>query len=100
MRKKMKKGIAVLLMSSLVFFHFAVIAPAGEHLENLNDKAGYMAGDLFVVRPLGIVATAVGAVIYVISLPFWLGGGNGEEARQTLVYDPAAYTFARPLGEP
>jgi len=55
MRKKMKKGVAALLISALVFFHFTAIAPAREHLENLDEKAGYMAGDFFVVRPLGIV---------------------------------------------
>jgi len=100
MQKTIRRSVAVLLMSALIFFHFADIVPAGEHLEDLDEKAGYMAGDLFVVRPLGIAATAVGAVIYVISLPFSLAGGNEEEARQKLVIDPATYTFARPLGEP
>lgn len=100
MRKKMKRGVAVFLISALVFFHFASIAPAKEYIEDLGEKGGYMAGDLVVLRPIGIVATAVGAVIYVISLPFSLAGGNEEEARQKLVIDPATYTFTRPLGEP
>ena len=100
MKKKIKKGMAVLLISGLVFLQFATIAPAGEHLEDLDEKAGFMAGDFFVVRPLGIAATAVGSVIYVLSLPFSLAGGNEEEARQKLVIDPAEYTFTRPLGEP
>ena len=100
MQKRRKRGVVILLISALVFFHFAAIAPAREHLEDLDEKAGFMAGDLFVVRPLGIAATAVGAVIYVISLPFSLAGGNEAEARQKLVIDPATYTFERPLGEP
>jgi hypothetical protein len=100
MQKKMKKCTVAFLISALVFFHFATISPAREHLEDLDEKGGYMAGDLLVVRPLGIAATAVGAVIYVISLPFSLAGGNEEEARQKLVIDPATYTFTRPLGEP
>ena len=100
MQKKMKKCVAVFLISALVLFHFAAIAPAKEYLEDLDEKGGYMAGDLIVMRPLGIVATAVGSVIYVISLPFSLLGGNEEEARQKLVIDPARYTFTRPLGEP
>ncbi|MDQ1333886.1 MAG: hypothetical protein QG552_836 [Thermodesulfobacteriota bacterium] len=100
MRKRIKKGMAAFLISALVFFHFAAIAPAREHLEDLDEKGGYMAGDFFVVRPLGMAATAVGAVIYVISLPFSLAGGNEEEARHKLVIDPATYTFTRPLGEP
>ncbi len=100
MRKKIKRGVAVFLISALVFFHFATIAPAKEYLEDLGEKGGYMAGDLVVLRPIGIVATAVGAVIYFISLPFSLAGGNEQEARQKLVIDPATYTFTRPLGEP
>ena len=100
MRKKIKKGMTVLLISALGFFHFATIAPAKEYLEDLDEKGGYMAGDLIVVRPIGMVATAVGSIIYVISLPFSLLGGNEEEARQKLVIDPAKYTFTRPLGEP
>lgn len=100
MQKKIKKGMASVLISALLFFHFAAIAPAQEHLQDLDEKAGFMAGDFLVVRPLGIAATAVGAVLYVLSLPFSLAGGNEEEARQKLVVDPATYTFTRPLGEP
>ena len=99
MPKRMKKGVTLLLVSSLVFFHFVSIAPAKEYIEDLDEKGGYMVGDLAVLRPLGIVATAVGALVYVISLPFSLAGGNEQEARQKLVIDPAKYTFSRPLGE-
>lgn len=100
MREEIKKWLAVVLTATLFFFHFSSIASAREHLEDLDEKGGFMAGDLLVIRPLGIAATAVGSVIYVISLPFSLAGGNEEEARQKLVLDPAGYTFTRPLGEP
>jgi hypothetical protein len=100
MRHIVRIGIVVLLASCMVFFHLAPFASAGEHFQDLDEKGGFMAGDFFVVRPLGIAATTVGAVIYVLSLPFSLAGGNEEEARQKLVVDPATYTFARPLGEP
>jgi hypothetical protein len=55
--------------------------------------------DFILVRPIGIVATVVGSVFYVVSLPFSLLGENSDEASQALVKDPAAYTFSRPLGE-
>ena len=99
MSKKMKKGVAVFLILALSFFSFAQISSAKEYIGELDEKGGYMAGDLVVLRPMGIVATAVGAVIYAISLPFSLAGGNEEEARQKLVIDPAKYTFTRPLGD-
>jgi len=55
--------------------------------------------DTVVVRPIGIVATAVGSVFWLISLPFSASGGNVDMATKKLVKEPAAYTFDRPLGE-
>ena len=98
--KKRNKIVILILLASLALFLFRG-APvlAQDHAKELDDKGGYMIGDLIVVRPLGIVATAVGAVAYVISLPFSLAGGNEAEAREKLVLDPAGYTFTRPLGD-
>jgi hypothetical protein len=58
-----------------------------------------MAIDLIAVRPIGIVATLAGAVVFLVSWPFSALGGNSEEAWDTLVADPATYTFQRPLGD-
>ena len=60
--------------------------------------AGVMLVDAVVVRPLTLVATAAGAVLWVVSLPFTLPGGNTDEAGEILVMDPLCYTFKRPLG--
>lgn len=57
-----------------------------------------MAVDVLLVRPLGLVATVLGAGIFVVSLPFSAIGGNVGEAGQALVVDPARMTFIRPLG--
>jgi hypothetical protein len=54
--------------------------------------------DGLVVRPLGLVATIVGSVLFVITLPFSAMGGNVAQARENLVERPAAYTFDRCLG--
>lgn len=54
--------------------------------------------DAMVARPLGVVATGLGAVIWGISLPFSLLGGNAGEAADTLVGGPARETFVRCLG--
>jgi hypothetical protein len=61
--------------------------------------AGTMLADTVLVRPLMLVGTAVGVVTFVVTLPFSALGGNVGEAGQTLVVDPAKYTFIRPLGE-
>ncbi|MCG6908899.1 MAG: hypothetical protein LJE94_02105 [Deltaproteobacteria bacterium] len=55
--------------------------------------------DALLVRPLGIVATILGAGLFVVSLPFSLLGRNVGEAGTKLVADPAKFTFVRPLGE-
>ena len=54
--------------------------------------------DAVVARPIGIVATGAGAVIWGVSLPFSLLGGNAGEAADTLVGGPAREAFVRCLG--
>ncbi|MGI9304434.1 MAG: multidrug transporter [Gammaproteobacteria bacterium] len=60
--------------------------------------AGAMLIDATLVRPLGVAATVLGAVTWVVSLPFSALGGNVGEAGKALVGAPARYTFRRPLG--
>ena len=57
-----------------------------------------MFGDLVVARPLGVVVTAVGAVAFVVALPFSALGGNVKESADALVVGPARETFQRCLG--
>ena len=64
-----------------------------------NRQAGTMLVDGLVVRPIGIAATIIGGVTYVITLPFSALGGNIGEAQEALVNTPARFTFRRPLGE-
>jgi len=57
-----------------------------------------MAGDLLVARPIGVVMTAGGAAVWLVSLPFTLLAGHAEEAAETLIMGPGAATFVRCLG--
>lgn len=57
-----------------------------------------MTGDALFARPVLFATTVVGSVVYVVSLPFSLLGGNAEEAGETLVLGPAKATFVRCLG--
>lgn len=61
--------------------------------------ADIIAADALLARPVGIVATAVGSVLYAISLPFTLAAGGEEAVRERLVEDPARFTFNRCLGD-
>jgi len=94
-----KKSLVIFLISMLLIAPLASTALAEEFFERQDPSGGMMIFDFVIIRPIGIVATAVGSVFYVISLPFSLLGGNSGEAIGALVTDPAAYTFSRPLGE-
>ncbi|MEE4265967.1 MAG: hypothetical protein V2I56_24985 [Desulfobacteraceae bacterium] len=94
-----KKSLVILMISVLLIAPGASTALAEEYFEKEDPSGGEMIYDMCLVRPIGIVATAVGSIFYVISLPFSALGDNTDEAAQALVKDPAAYTFSRPLGD-
>ena len=62
-------------------------------------RTGDILLDLFVMRPVMMVATVAGAVTFLVGLPFSALGGNVGESAQTLVKEPVQYTFYRPLGD-
>jgi hypothetical protein len=59
---------------------------------------GMMMWDALVMRPVGIVGTAMGSVVWLVSYPFAALGGNTDESTQKLVAEPFNWTFSRPLG--
>lgn len=61
-------------------------------------NAAEMLADAIIVRPITLVASAVGAVGWVISLPFTIPGGNVGEVGRKAVTEPLEYTFLRPVG--
>jgi hypothetical protein len=89
----------ILLITAMMIMPIATTAFAGEYFETEDPSGGAMMFDLAVVRPVGIVATAVGCVFFIVSSPFSALGGNIDTAGEKLVKDPVAYTFKRPLGE-
>jgi hypothetical protein len=60
---------------------------------------GMMMWDALVMRPVGIVGTALGSVVWLVSYPFAALGGNADQSTERLVMDPFEWTFQRPLGE-
>lgn len=97
MSLNVKKIAMPLLVASLVLPSANVLAAADPFND---DKPSTLAmyTDLLLLRPLGIGVTALGAVAYVVSLPFTLPVGGATEAGYVLVGEPALYTFARCLG--
>jgi hypothetical protein len=99
MSKVAKNCIVLFMIASLLIIPFGSAAVAQEYFETEDPGGGEMIFDFCVVRPIGIVATAIGTVAFVISWPFSALGNNADVAGQKLVKEPAAYTFKRPLGE-
>jgi len=94
-----RRLIALVTIAVLVATFTGFQAVAQDEMSGEKGSAEAMIGDLVIVRPLGITATAVGAVFFVASMPFSLAGMNTEEAFKKLVAEPADFTFARALGD-
>ncbi len=97
MKRLRQMTLAYILALPLVYGTASLPQPAwaGHPVE---PGATSMILDGLVVRPISLVATVVGGVAFVITLPFSTLGGNVGEAGEKLVVRPAAYTFSRCLG--
>lgn len=58
-----------------------------------------IAADVILARPACLVATAAGAVVFVVALPFAAMSKSVKKTARTLVVRPAQATFTRELGE-
>ena len=75
------------------------LARADQYGDYEQPSAEAMAGDAVVVRPLGLVATVLGTVTFIVALPFTIPSGSVGSSAKALIGDPASYTFNRPLGQ-
>jgi len=89
----------ILTMASLSLPMTANAASYGYMADSDQPTGGTMLADAFLVRPFMLVSTVVTTATFIITLPFSLLGGNVGESATTLVAEPAAYTFTRPMGQ-
>ncbi|MGD8880861.1 MAG: hypothetical protein PVI82_03150 [Desulfobacterales bacterium] len=99
MRNLAKSGIILGMIAALICIPFASSVLADEYFESQEPGGGAMIYDMVVIRPIGLAATVIGSVFWLVSLPFSASGDNFDTATEKLVKEPAAYTFKRPLGE-
>ena len=97
---RFKKAIAssfliISLIVSPIFWEIGAAAP--DNVEGKYDPM-VMTVDLVFCRPLGFLALLGGTLIFAVSSPFSGLGGNIEGAWESLVVDPAEFTFKRQLG--
>ena len=90
------KFIALLLVLAVMGLPCGAMAYNNRDLNDPQIDAGEMAADAILVRPLGIIATAAGFVLFVVGVPFAALGGNVGDAWNAMVVYPAKFTFARP----
>jgi len=99
MKKIINQCIIFPVIVTLIVIPFGSSALAQEYFESREPEGGEMIYDTLVIRPVGMIATAVGSIIFVISLPFSALTDSVDDAKEKLVKDPYRFTFKRPLGE-
>jgi hypothetical protein len=90
-----KRAVMILTVATTMSVSTQVLA-AQQYKDSRQTQATI--ADAVIARPLGIVVTGLGAVLFVVSLPFSALGGNIGEAADALVIKPAKETFTRCLG--
>ena len=94
MKKQIRSVILAVFLTTVPQF-----AAAQQDGTISGDKSTDMVVDAVVMRPLGLAATLVGAVLTVVALPFTIPSGSVESSARELIVKPAEYTFKRPLGD-
>ena len=87
---------SLMILASLFMLTLPMQSQAEEIYEAPSAVA--MALDGLIVRPITLVATVIGSLIWTVTLPFSLLGGNAMEAADSLIMVPARATFVRCLG--
>ncbi len=93
-----KVSVVFVLISSLIF---APCLTSAQDLEREISKStvGNTFLDAVIYRPVGLIAIPVGAVLFVITIPFSAISSSVGTSFEKLVAQPAKYTFVRPLGD-
>jgi hypothetical protein len=90
LRTSLRIGIAACVLT------MSAMAQAEDFEE--TPSVGAMVADTLLVRPLYFIISQAGAVLYSVTLPFTLMGGNSDEAAEAMVVTPLQAAFVRCLG--
>ena len=93
-RKGLVARTAAVLLSALL-----ALGPGPAVADSVEQPgASEMIADVAIARPLGFAMTTLGAVAFVVSLPFSALGGTVKESADQLVVEPGKSVFVRCLG--
>lgn len=99
MAKLLIKWFQVIMVAST----FMVAVSGWSEESAVNDQTqrpgyGTALADVVLIRPVTFLATVLGSVLFVVTVPVTALTGTIGEAGHTLVVDPALTTFYRCLG--
>ena len=80
----------------VLFVAIALIATSGPAfgVDEMNIPV-----DVLIIRPVALVGTVLGTVLFVVALPFSIPSGSVNMTAKKLIVAPFKFTFTRPLGE-
>ena len=100
----MKKVVLVSLVLFLVAGSFVTA-----HSQTASSQAYFgsreipsgesVAIDAILIRPVSFISIAAGLAVSVVALPFAVLSGSSSTVFRTLIEEPFAFTFARPIGD-
>jgi hypothetical protein len=99
MHRFLKQSTILFITLSLITTAFVPVAMAQDQYGERVRTGEKMAVDAVLLRPAGLLATALGSLVFIVSVPFSALGGNTKEAFEEMVKKPASYTFKRQLGD-
>ncbi|MEJ2529823.1 MAG: hypothetical protein P8Z39_07055 [Gammaproteobacteria bacterium] len=99
-----KRLAAVAVAATIAMGSMSIISGCASNNNRMDSnredpETGEMIADAAVVRPMTLWASAIGAVGWVVTLPFTLPSGSAGDVGKAWVADPLGYTFCRPVGE-
>ena len=97
-RGSQMKRMIILLMTFVFTLSFNTFVFAQDDSWG-NPSICEVAGDILVIRPLGLVRIGIEAVAFVVSLPVTIPLKKVQGATEFLIEDPYDFTFKRPLGK-
>ena len=97
-RGSQMKRMIILLMTFVFTLSFNTFVFAKDDSWG-NPSICEVAGDILVIRPLGLVRIGIEAVAFVVSLPVTIPLKKVQGATEFLIEDPYDFTFKRPLGK-
>ncbi len=92
------RSLKVVLFVLLVSLFVVSVSYSGgwnQDEPNYGNGEQFHAADLLIARPLGVLASAAGTAIFLVSLPFTIPTGSVDRAAQIFIVNPLKFSFSR-----